>query len=1029
MKKRIFHISDLHLVDGWHEAQGVVLSEFFKSIVPLINGQDEPYLVFSGDLVQSGANTAHFDEFANQFDVLFQQFPNKHHRICCAGNHDVDRSYVEQNVFMLEGATNQVASESLFNDLIHGNLSSFLRPKFSKFDAFQDRMFGITASQESYYGSSKDMGDVGIYVLNSAILSFGGAKNAAKTHAIDDKRKLNVETRLLNKWLQESKTAFKILVIHHPLDWLTEESEKQLRIIVQKHFNLVLSGHIHEANPTKLATSAGSAVTSIAPALFEAKNYANGYCYIDIDTDSGDIKISYKVWNPTTHTFIGGTSITGTDDPFIIFPGNSKDQTTTSDSPVTEVATKYFENKFHDSLNAYASLSGCWITPQLSTNSEHDSQNSSDHLLLSPLEAVRQSKRLAISAPPRFGLTTLGRFIALESWRANKTALLFLESSEMPLYEASFKKTVSTFVEKIAISNSSFGGIIVETDSLESEKIKRFIKCIDLLAPDAIIIFLNTQRTANSFNKNASDYLGKGFAEYYLTSLSRSTIREIVRDVIDHGVDISEDYLTDRVVSDIDNINIHRTPFHAKVLLNIASRYFDTRPLNMTEVHSLQLSAAILANMPIGTYDTAPDTKDCCYALGLFCSKLIRSGAVIFEKNELFGTIEVYCDEKSVDLDVGLLFNCLLKERIIVSSGSSYRFNYMYWIYFFGAHHMITDSEFNTFVMTDKNYAKYEEMIEYYSGIDRRRSDLIRFLRNDLASMNDGFRKRSNIDEQGSVYDAISWRPTINSIDTVNEKIDQIAEESNLPVSVKDTLADKDFDPGRPYRQELRSFIADLSLGTMSRVMNASAKAIRNSDHVDASEKLGLLKEIFLVWKEIIHATLMISPILIRDRMALFEDILFTLESGFDEMSEDERMLNLVQVLPTFLPNLMSKSLSTKRTGPLFYNFLENEEDAMLRFFAMTQIVVTKPSRWVEKSKQYIDKCHKNSFFLFNLMIYMERDRKVGYNSLQEVQDLEYLVSYIHARHDLNAKSPSDKLVRRVMNELTFEPVVQSRDN
>lgn len=851
-----------------------------------------------------------------------------------------------------------------------------------------------------------------------------------RTQSIDDRRKLRVETRRLNEWLQVTDTKFKILVVHHPIDWLTEDAEIELRTLIQRHFSLVLSGHIHEANPSGLTNTAGSCLVSIAPALFHAKDFPNGYTYLDIDTATNEIVVHYRTWSPKTHRFVSGTTITGNDTGTFISKSHSSQPTDGSPSggstlihTSVEKPEQFLAEAFTDALRSYASLNDCWVTPHLSENPEHVSETAVSDTI-APIDALKRNKRLILSAPPRFGLTTLGKNLALEYWQTASSLLLAIPSSKMPLYEAECSRLVESFVGRFGLSNSDFGGFIVDLEAVELDKIRRFLKCITERFPDRHIVFLNTQRSMSQLSRPLSETLASNFTEFYVTSLSRSEIRSIVQNQIKSGLNIDENILTNRIVSDIDNINIHRTPFHAKLLLSIAYRYFDITPLNMTEVHTLQLSAAILANMPVGTYDTAPDIKDCCYALGLFCANLIKDDKNQFEKHDFLLTIILYCDEKSIDLDVNLLFECLIREKIIVGYGSAYKFNYIYWVYFFGAHHMITNDEFCQFILTKKNYARYSEMIEYYSGIDRRRTDLIRSLRADLADMNEDFRRRSNISGDATVYNTIHWSPTVKEIDVVSEKLDQIVDETNLPVAVKDSIADKDFNPAKPYRQELRNFIADLSLGTTAHVMVASSKAIRNSDHVDSEEKLVLLREIFTVWKEIIQATLLVSPILVRDKTAVFEDVLFVLDDSYDNYSEDERLMALIEILPAFLSRLSSKDLSTRRTGPLFFNFLDRETDEMFRFFAAMQIIITKPHKWLTHAVKYIDGCHKRSFFLFSLLGQLKRDRLIGYNSTKDAEDLEYLISYIHAKHDLNAKHPSDKLVRRIMNELTFGPPV-----
>lgn len=175
MRTRIFHISDLHMNKGWHEQQGVVLDAFFDDIKPRVNESNEPFLVFSGDLVQAGSSQEMYAEFTRHFGTLLSMFPDKGRRICCSGNHDVNRDYIEKNIFVLEAITSKGSSETTFNTLLESDsFSKLIRPKFDDFDSFQQLHFGTVASGDYFFGDFNEFNDIGVYVLNSALLSFGG---------------------------------------------------------------------------------------------------------------------------------------------------------------------------------------------------------------------------------------------------------------------------------------------------------------------------------------------------------------------------------------------------------------------------------------------------------------------------------------------------------------------------------------------------------------------------------------------------------------------------------------------------------------------------------------------------------------------------------------------------------------------------------------------------------------------------------------------------------------------------------------
>ena len=92
MKLTFLHISDLHYRPNWPEENDLVCQRFFEDLKTQILAFENPYLVFSGDIVLAGSNA----DFYSQFDKAFATCLDtiglpKNRRICVPGNHDVSR--------------------------------------------------------------------------------------------------------------------------------------------------------------------------------------------------------------------------------------------------------------------------------------------------------------------------------------------------------------------------------------------------------------------------------------------------------------------------------------------------------------------------------------------------------------------------------------------------------------------------------------------------------------------------------------------------------------------------------------------------------------------------------------------------------------------------------------------------------------------------------------------------------------------------------------------------------------------------
>jgi len=87
-------------------------------------------------------------------------------------------------------------------------------------------------------------------------------------------------------------------------------------------------------------------------------------------------------------------------------------------------------------------------------------------------------------------------------------------------------------------------------------------------------------------------------------------------------------------------------------------------------------------------------------------------------------------------------------------------FHFVHWILFFAAHRMYHDDEFAEFVLQDRRYARFPENIEFYSGIDRRRTGLLQRLRDDLRELNKSVNGRIDVSEEFNPYDLARWSPS-----------------------------------------------------------------------------------------------------------------------------------------------------------------------------------------------------------------------------------------------------------------------------
>ena len=298
----ILHISDIHF--GWNkpEEDGVVLDAFFEDLKNTMqkNKGDENYCIISGDLVFKGCDEHEYQQFYSQFIGKLIQIIPLNNIMVVAGNHDLNRKWVEDNIEKHREDIYKNRTEVEFNDYMKEEDCQLLK-KFIPFNRFCKEIicspeFDITG----YYRNITS--DISIFMLNSALCSSGSADD------IVDEGHLAVETRKLNDWISQNKERTKVLVMHHPIAHLKENYQDEIISMCKNGIDYVFAGHLHNQNVYQIDNGAK---VFISPQLYSRKADVNGYSIIRFDKGTL-IEIVYKEWNKRHRKFMDGQSFTGT---------------------------------------------------------------------------------------------------------------------------------------------------------------------------------------------------------------------------------------------------------------------------------------------------------------------------------------------------------------------------------------------------------------------------------------------------------------------------------------------------------------------------------------------------------------------------------------------------------------------------------------------------------------------------------------------------------------------------------------------
>ena len=1018
MKLTFLHLSDLHYRLQWEEEVELVITALKDDIGSQLKNYANNYLVFSGDHVQAGGEANLYREFEQSFGKTFESLGlNRDKRICVPGNHDISRTALKDSVFIQKGALAETTSETLFNDRLDHLSKVVFKSTFGNYVEFEARFSQFNCCQSSLGGSGWDLGqNVGVYCLNTALCSYGGLSDQSG-QPIDDKNHLMIDTRGLYRWLSDTSYPTRILVMHHPPDWLMNWSKAELEATIAKDFQLVLLGHTHEPLASYSGLGTNGTVRCIAPPLFTRKSEVLGYSFVTIDSSNNSVEVDYRQWSLSHRTFVAGSVLAGNDLGKISFNNSKRISVPVEVLPPQNYKSDtlaILQAELDQARTCYSSKRKFWVARDLANFPEMESKRA-ELVMIKPEEIADSFCDCIIRAPQEFGLTCIGHFIAVEFYRKSvaKRCLIILDLKQVPHHRQGLVAFIELRCKQLQIDNQSIAGLILDnwTGEKSANKILKIIRHEYQNLPVAILEGFDD---SGQISTPVSIENAEAYKRYFLWSLSKARIRELVADFISGNDNLDDDAVTQKVVSDIDALNIHRTPLNCLLILKLVEHAFDDSPVNRTEMIGRVLNILFYSFVKIPTYATKPDLKDCEYALGYFSEWLFRNSKSSFLKREFDEKVRDYCKTQLLELDIDVLFNFLLSEGIFVRKGLEYEYRFNYWLVYFAAHRMHHDSSFCDFILSDRRYAACPEIVEFYAGIDRRRTDAVIRLTNDLKTMNEDFLSRTGIPAEFNPLQDFQWNPDEKVLERLRAEVNSSVEESALPAVVKDAIADRHYDRSKPYDQQLAKFIGESTLRQMIHAMKGAARVLRNSDHVLPSEKIKLLNEVMCCWSRVAQILMMISPVLAIKKRADFEDMNYYLENDFDKYkTEEHRWQALMVNIPYNIVNWYQEDVFSKKLAVLLTTFINDHKGELGELLLLMVMIKQKPPGWNTRVEEAIVRS-ENSFYLSRIFSSLRGEYALGFSAEKIKQQLRHLSAMALAKYEVKVKRPNSTLIEKV---------------
>ncbi len=661
-----------------------------------------------------------------------------------------------------------------------------------------------------------------------------------------------------------------------------------------------------------------------------------------------------------------------------------------------ESLQRHLDKELHDALSIYSNPDIVWIDRKV-CESQHFS-----HSLIESYDQGYDACRLldtedscVIKAPPQHGLTCLAYYLRSEAWKRRK-AYVYVDAETIKLRK--LDEVIQEQLDMFRTTNIS--GILIDAWNPDMQNAQKILELINTKFPDVkIIVMMSSLEPLQALTMNPIK-IDRELKCLHLLPLAKSGIRKAVASC-GARFNSDENSILNKIVLNMEVLNIHRTPINCWTLLKVAEENFDIGPVNRTEM--LERVLFILFNLnDIPSYTTKPDAKDCECVLGNFCAKLIQDGRTDFTEEEFRENTTSFINKSLIDVNIGLLWNILTENKIICHLyGAYYRFSASFWLYFFAAKRMEMDNAFKDYVLRKPHDNYFPEIIEFYTGSGRDKAEVLKKLDEDLATIHSKMMAKLDFPKDFNPLDALMWQPSKDDADHMHKLINEAVKKSNVSNEIKDSYADKTYDMTKAYDQSIHRYLEGTSFLEFVQQIRALSRALRNSDYVAPEIKLQILQHIIAGWLEIARVLFFMAPSLARLGRAFFEGYGFYLDDDFrkGEPTAKELFVSILQACPHNVISLVKDDLASQRQSSLLYKWEETNQNELARHLFILYLIAEQPRNWENKVQVYLSSLSGNSFYLLNTLSALRFHKKYGYLSATSEQHMANLIKVCFAKH------------------------------
>jgi UDP-2,3-diacylglucosamine pyrophosphatase LpxH len=321
---RWVHLSDLHLEKGQESDIQHVLNLLWVDLDEQIAVLGGPLdlAFFSGDLARNGSEEEYMAARKRFILPLLEHTGLDASRLYLVpGNHDVSwagesdpddpkTTKVDLSGSIKEALKSPKEADKLWESAL---ANTHIFPRMAAFDAFSKKAIlkrRLPACTKTHRPPVGDQRRLDIVMLNSAWVS-GLTKDQASGEP-HDAGSLLVTSRQLDAALGVPADAdLRVLIMHHPIDWLNERDRKIVAAQICGACQIILHGHLHIPTIQIVETPQGQSIVIPAGSLYKGSDHLNGYNLVELDLRTGCGTVVLRRSTPQLDQWTNDTQSTG----------------------------------------------------------------------------------------------------------------------------------------------------------------------------------------------------------------------------------------------------------------------------------------------------------------------------------------------------------------------------------------------------------------------------------------------------------------------------------------------------------------------------------------------------------------------------------------------------------------------------------------------------------------------------------------------------------------------------------------------